>query len=149
MIDNFDSGKYSFLSNFYKSPIVYEDEVYPTSEHMFHAFKTLDKEKRKWIINSGSPGTAKFRGRQVEMRKDWKDIRYMIMSKAVLLKFEQNEEIAELLIGTGDEILIEGNTWHDNIWGDCYCLRCADIKGQNFLGQILMNVRTELKERRQ
>lgn len=144
MIDNFDSGKYSFLSNFYDSEVMYEGKVYPTSEHMFQAYKAKDIEMRSWVRNAPGPGIAKSRGQRVDMRDDWKEIRQMIMSKAVKLKFQQNAEIMELLIDTGDQLLIEGNTWHDNIWGDCYCPRCTDIEGQNLLGKILMEVREEM-----
>jgi len=117
MIDNFDSGKYSFLSNFYNSEVKYKDKVYLTSEHMFHAFKTKDKDERDWVVNAPDPGTAKSRGRRVKMRSDWKKVRFLIMNKAVSLKFEQNPRIAKLLMDTGNELLIEGNSWHDNIWG--------------------------------
>lgn len=34
MIDNFD-GEYTFLSNFYESPMTIQDITYPTNEHFF------------------------------------------------------------------------------------------------------------------
>jgi len=39
------------------------------------------------------------------------------------------------LLATGNEELIEGNTWGDTFWGVC------DGKGLNKLGQLLMVVR--------
>jgi len=56
----------------------------------------------------------------------------------VRAKFEQNPDLAAKLIATGDEELVEGNTWGDTYWGVCRGV------GQNKLGKILMNVRQEL-----
>lgn len=67
------------------------------------------------------------------------------MLRIVRSKFNSNPEIAEKLIATYPETLVEGNHWHDNTWGDCSCARCRDIPGKNLLGQILMTVRDELR----
>jgi predicted NAD-dependent protein-ADP-ribosyltransferase YbiA (DUF1768 family) len=50
-----------------------------------------------------------------------------------------------MLLATGDEELIEGNTWHDNTWGNCVCQKCQDIPGRNMLGMLLMELRTEIR----
>jgi hypothetical protein len=42
-------------------------------------------------------------------------------------------------------MIIEQNTWHDNYWGDCTCLRCFRI-GENYLGRIWMDLRDEYAE---
>jgi predicted NAD-dependent protein-ADP-ribosyltransferase YbiA (DUF1768 family) len=47
--------------------------------------------------------------------------------------------LADRLLLTGDEELIEGNYWHDHIWGVC------DGTGTNWLGKILMEIRDELR----
>jgi predicted NAD-dependent protein-ADP-ribosyltransferase YbiA (DUF1768 family) len=49
------------------------------------------------------------------------------------------------LLDTGDEELVEGTTWHDNIWGNCSCPKCKNIPGQNRLGKLLMQIREEIK----
>ena len=49
------------------------------------------------------------------------------------------------LLETGDEELIEGNRWHDNVFGSCFCPKCGD-KGQNMLGKLLMELRDKLKK---
>jgi hypothetical protein len=57
-----------------------------------------------------------------------------------------NERLAHKLLETGDAVLIEGNYWHDNEWGDCRCkdrLECQ-AEGQNLLGLELMRVRGEI-----
>lgn len=60
-------------------------------------------------------------------------------------KFAAGSMLAQSLKDTGKEVLVEGNLWHDNFYGDCKCDRCNDIKGQNLLGKLLMQVRDELK----
>ena len=45
------------------------------------------------------------------------------------------------LLESSNYYLIEGNNWHDNYWGKCYCAKCTKIDGQNKLGAILMKLR--------
>jgi len=66
------------------------------------------------------------------------------MSGLVTQKFMRYDDLKTKLINTGTARLIEGNTWHDNIWGDCSCPRCVGITGQNHLGKILMQVRKDI-----
>ena len=45
----------------------------------------------------------------------------------------------------GNTPLVEWNRWHDQRWGSCVCGRTAcDTDGENRLGQILMQLRTDL-----
>ena len=143
MITEFD-GKYAFLSNFFYAPFVYDGIIYPTNEHFFQAMKTLDQEKRKQIAEAKTPGAAKRMGRQVQLREDWEQVKYTAMRVGVERKFDAHPGLAKKLIATGDAILIEGNSWHDNTWGSCLCPKCADIAGKNWLGEILMERRKEL-----
>ena len=143
MITEFD-GKYAFLSNFFYAPFVYDGIIYPTNEHFFQAMKTLDQEKRKQIAEAKTPGAAKRMGRQVQLREDWEQVKYTAMRVGVERKFDAHPGLAEKLIATGDAILIEGNSWHDNTWGSCFCPKCASIAGKNWLGEILMERRKEL-----
>ena len=143
MIIEFD-GKYAFLSNFFYAPFVYDGIIYPTNEHFFQAMKTLDQEKRKQIAKAKTPGAAKRMGRQVQLREDWEQVKYTAMRVGVERKFDAHPGLAEKLIATGDAILIEGNSWHDNTWGSCFCSKCAAIAGKNWLGEILMERRKEL-----
>ena len=52
----------------------------------------------------------------------------------------QNPELGNKLLETGNQELVEGNTWGDIFWGVC------NGKGQNWLGKILMMVRDEIRE---
>ena len=144
MIERFE-GKYEFLSNFYPSEIEYEGVVYPTVEHAFQAAKTLDINEREEIAKLATPSLAKKAGRSVKLRSDWENVKDEVMLACLRTKFSI-PELREKLVATGDEWLIEGNTWHDNYWGDCSCPKCAGIKGKNTLGYLLCVVRREILE---
>ena len=101
--------------------------------------KTLDINKRRAIANASTPGLAKKMGRSVSLRPDWEDIKDDVMLEGLYRKFT-NDELAEWLLDTGDEELVEGNWWGDRYWGVCNGI------GQNKLGKLLMKVREELAE---
>lgn len=138
MIDKF-RGKYWFLSNFYESPIEDENITYPTVEHYFQAQKTLNREEKLKISKATKPAKAKKMGRQVNLRKDWEDIKLQVMEKALRLKF-QDPALRKKLIATGDEELVEGNPWGDRYWG------VYNGSGKNKLGKFLMKIRKELQD---
>lgn len=143
MIVEFD-GDYAFLSNFYPSAIYHDGITYPTNEHFFQAMKTLDIETRKAIAAAPTPGAAKRMGRHVALRPDWEKIKVDVMRLGLMLKFT-DAELAEKLLATGDEELVEGNWWHDNTWGNCHCTECSRKGGRNLLGMLLMELRKELQ----
>lgn len=146
MIDCFD-GHWAFLSNFYWHEIEFEGIKYPTNEHFFQAMKTLDEDERLEISRCLTPGRAKRMGRRVALRPDWESVKEDVMFEALCLKFA-DEQLADWLLETGDSILVEGTTWHDNEWGNCSCPKCAHIEGKNKLGKLLMKVRDMIKEER-
>ncbi len=143
MIVEFD-GEYEFLSNFYHSPFTHDGITYPTNEHFFQAYKTLDIAEKKAIAAAETPGQAKRMGRNVKLRPNWEQIKVDVMKLGLRLKFS-DPELAAKLIATGDEELIEGNWWHDNTWGNCHCPKCSRSGGRNLLGMLLMELRKELQ----
>jgi len=145
MISEF-KNKYFFLSNFYRCSIIIDEKQWPTIEHIFQAAKTTDLDKREYIRNLKFPKEAKQYSKKIDLRSDWEKVKYDIMYGAVYFKFNQNKDLASKLISTNDQYLIEGNYRHDNIWGNCYCDKCKNSKGQNLLGEILMKVRKDIWE---
>ena len=145
MIHGFDN-KYSFLSNFYACQVTYEGITYPTSEHAFQAAKSLDPNVRKWVAAAPTPGQAKWRGRAVELRSDWEEVKDKVMLDIVREKFKNEDMRVRLLatIGEGYDGFCEDNYWHDNYWGNCNCSKCRNIEGKNMLGKILMEVAREV-----
>lgn len=138
-------GEYDWLSNFYYSPFVYQGILYPTNEHFYQAWK-FPADARQMIAALDSPGKAKRIGRKAPLCWNWDAIKVEVMKTGLLEKFK-NPELAEKLIATGERVLIEGNYWHDNFWGKCTCDKCKNIKAQNMLGKLLMEIRNQLSGR--
>lgn len=132
-------GKYDFLSNFYQTPIKYEDIEFPSSEHAYQAAKTLDKKERERIAKISSPAIAKKEAKKLKIRSDWESVKKDIMFDILKIKFS-NRELQEDLLRTENAILIEGNWWADTYWG-CIVKHEHELSGDNTLGELLMKVR--------
>lgn len=132
-------GEYAFLSNFYPSPVMFLGLTFPTSENAFQAQKCYILTDKEQFLTL-TPGQAKRRGRKVNLRPDWEQLKDEVMYRIVDAKFRQNSNLRYLLVSTGDAYLEEGNTWGDTYWGVCNGV------GQNKLGEILMRVRSELRQ---
>jgi ribA/ribD-fused uncharacterized protein len=151
MIVSFD-GKYKFLSNFYLgegSAVIINGIVYETTEHAFQAGKFIKRSDRKAVAGCASPGDAKrFARAHAKLhegnRPGWKDCDISIfwMLKVLRLKFE-HPLMAKKLLATGTELLIEGNNWGDDFWGQVRC--DSGWRGENWLGILLMHIRYELR----
>jgi N-glycosidase YbiA len=137
MIDKFE-GTYRFLSNFWPCEVQFEGETYPSVEHAYQAAKTDDEEQRANIRLAPDAKTAKRLGKKVTMREDWDDVRLQVMASLLAQKFAQGSELANQLLATKNQQLVEGNWWGDTFWGVC------KGKGENHLGELLMKQRRNL-----
>jgi ribA/ribD-fused uncharacterized protein len=137
------TGDYGFLSNFFTlaAPIQHDGVSYPTVEHFYQAMKSLSPDKRRTIASIPYAGGAKKYAYSIYLRPDWEGVKIPIMRLGLTLKFAGNPELKIQLLNTLTYILVEGNYWHDNIWGNCLCPKCANIRGQNLLGYLLMEMR--------
>lgn len=133
-------GQFRFLSNFWASPIVKSDGfTYPTAEHAYQACKFNWAADRAKIRLAPSPADAKRLARKMTLRPDWDRMKVDAMGRVLRLKFTPGSELAAMLLETGDAKLIEGNTWGDTFWGVC------NGQGKNILGNLLMDIREELR----
>lgn len=142
VIDSFTiSAGYFWLSNFFETPV----NGYGSTEAYYLAVKTIDKADRE-RFKTMDPKTSKKEGRKLTLREDWDVIKDAVMFDAIVYKFDENEFLQEKLIATYPALLVEGNTWHDNYWGDCHCgvrPEC-ETPGKNMLGHMLMTARAAL-----
>lgn len=130
--------EHGYCSNFYRAPILIDDEIWPTVEHYFQAQKSYSHEDQAMILHCATPKEAKFAGYHVKLRPDWEKVKEDIMLRGLRAKFKQHSDLKEKLLSTGDAALHEDSPW-DKYWG------YAKGKGQDRLGKLLMQVREELK----
>lgn len=139
MINSF-RNEHRFLSNFYPCEIYYEGLYYPSVENAFQAAKTSDI-KEKEAMTRMTAAESKKAGREVQRIPEFENTKFYIMEVLLRIKFRHPDLLTKLKATTGE--LIEGNTWHDNIWGMCVCEKCANKEKQNWLGRLLMKIRDE------
>jgi ribA/ribD-fused uncharacterized protein len=130
------------LSTYSRHPFFLDDKEWPSVAHYFHALKFEDPDYQEKIRKAPHPKKAKALGRSrlKRIRKDWKDVRVTVMTRAVYTKCRTHQDVAEKLLETGDNDIIENNAY-DYYWG---CGR--DRRGENWYGKVLMNVRNKLRE---
>ena len=129
------------FSNFSPHPIRLKGKTWPTSEHYFQAQKFVGTEHEEAVRRAKSPMVAARMGRSRKrpLRRDWEAVKDDIMREALRAKFQQHAELKTLLLSTGEARLIE-HTTNDRYWGDG-----GDGAGKNRLGQLLMELRAELR----
>ena len=136
-------GPYGCLSNFSRHGFQLDGLYWRTVEHFFQAQKFPGTIQARLIQHARTPADAKQLGRSrtVPLRSDWEEVKDEVMRRGVLSKFEKHGDAREILMGTGDEDLIEESP-SDYYWG------CgADGTGENMLGRILMEVRSLFRAR--
>lgn len=100
--------------------------------------KSDQKDDVAHVLRSLNAGVAKRRGRKLTIRSDWNKVKDDVMLELLRLKFAI-PDLRDKLLATENATLIEGNTWGDTYWGVCRGI------GDNTLGVLLMQVRSEIK----
>lgn len=136
------NDQYGCFSNFSAHWIKLDGKSWPTTEHYFQAQKFVGTEHEDAIRLAHSPKNAANMGREHKrpLRADWEEVKDDVMRRAVRAKFEQHEEIRQILLETGDAEIIE------NAPGDYYWGIGSRGDGKNMLGILLMEVREQLRE---
>jgi ribA/ribD-fused uncharacterized protein len=73
------------------------------------------------------------------MNPEWLSLRVQTMREILCAKVQQHEYVKRKLLETGDRVLVE-DSWRDGFWG-----WGKDRRGTNRLGQLWMEIRTELQ----
>ena len=131
---------YGSFSNFAPSPIVLASFVWPTVEHFFQASKFLDYriQDKIRVLSSPMDAAKEGRNRAYPLRDDWETVKDSVMLRALRAKFFQHHHLKVELMETGNAQLIE-HTINDSYWADG-----GNGEGKNRLGELLMQVRSEL-----
>jgi predicted NAD-dependent protein-ADP-ribosyltransferase YbiA (DUF1768 family) len=126
---------YGVFSNLFRSPIVFEDEVYPTAEHAYQAGKARRKEVRDWLM--AAHGLYYW-----DIVPGWSVKKFDRMKAVLVAKFTQHADLRRVLLDTKDARLVEAATVDspvNRVWGEVNGI------GKNMLGILLMEVREQLR----
>lgn len=106
------------------------------------------------IMHTDDPEQCKILGREFFDGFDaalWKKTRFVVVKRGIRAKFSQNPQMLETLLATGNAILAECSP-RDKDWGILLSTSDPEVqditkwRGENLLGQVLMEVREELRE---
>lgn len=141
----------TFLSNFWPAIVSYGAGTYPSVENAYVAAKigavpppegkapSTPLEQAAVELLTCKPGNAKRIGKRFPMVAGWDGFKLDVMRTLVTQKFAK-EPLRSMLLITGDEELVENNSWNDTWWGVCRGV------GENNLGKLLMTLRSGLRQ---
>lgn len=142
-------------SNWYPAKFTVQKHEYANTEQYMMAEKAnlfQDSKIHSLILKEKNPAECKKLGRLVAgfNESKWQNCRCKIMVTGCYAKFSQNPRLKEVLLATGNKILVEASPY-DDIWGIKMSKDAKGIenpnywKGLNLLGFCLMEVRELLK----
>lgn len=152
-MDNYVFFYKNEFSNFHPAPYTRNSIRFRTSEQGFMYDKAMyfgDAEIAKEILLAKTPWEAKKLGRKVRGFDEykWSQQREECMYNNCYAKFNQNEHLKRLLLGTAGKRLVEASS-RDKIWGIGHNMNFAPHSnprywGLNLLGKTLDKVRDQL-----
>ncbi len=138
------------FSNLFQRVMEFEGEHFSCAEAAFQAGKPRRPEVRAWLLAAPSPALLAMTAHILptwEIASGWSQGRYDRMLRVVRAKFTQHADLAAILLSTGDARIAESARWDNDVnqrWGEVPDGK-GGWKGKNWLGEILMKVRDELK----
>ncbi|KAJ7449680.1 DUF1768-domain-containing protein [Mycena latifolia] len=136
------NGPHSDFNQFSLHPVTYNGAVYPTSQHLFQAFKfhghRPDLAEKIRMAPTAEAVFSIAHSNKSSARSDWFSINVSKMEEALFLKFSQHPLLQQELLSTGDSELYQ-DSLTDSFWGVG-----SDLLGCNELGQALERVRQRL-----
>lgn len=137
---------YGVFSNLHRTPVTFEDQVFPTAEHAYQAGKAAKPAVRDWILSAPTPALVAMAAHGLytwDIVPTWSKIKFDRMRGVLRAKFSQHPDLRDLLLLTGNARLVEVGTTDNavnRLWGE------VNGKGKNMLGVLLMEVRDELRQ---
>lgn len=117
-------GEYAFMSNDYPVLIILDNKVWYNAESIYQSYRAED-DMSKSLIRELPYRNIKDYESYFTPREDWENIKDEVLYLITMEKFTQHEDLAKKLIATGDVKILDG-----------------------FLGDILMKVRKEIRDKR-
>ena len=147
-------GELNPLSNFHEARFMCEGDFHCSEQYIQWKKSTFfnDSIVERRILNSTDALDSKDIARDIkDCDKDsWNENAEELCYERIKQKFLQNPHLQEVLVNTGNKILVEA--CYDNIWGtglplsDKNCLVENKWKSVGILGRILMKIRDSLQE---
>ncbi len=156
---------YGAFSNLFRRPVTVAGTEFPTVEHAYQSLKPRDPRVRAWllaapapslvaiaahVLPSDEPDPSLVMGRAADSllgfhtRPGWSRLRYPWMLQCLDAKFDQHQDLGDLLLATGSAEIVEAGTIDDEAgrrWG------IVNGRGCNYLGRMLTRVRAKLSGR--
>ncbi|KAJ7252758.1 hypothetical protein B0H12DRAFT_610908 [Mycena haematopus] len=136
------NGPHADFDQFSPHPVIYNGVTYPTSQHLFQAFKFLghrpDIAEKVRMASTSELAFKIAHANTASIRGDWFSLSKAKMEEALFLKFSQHPLLQQELVSTGDSELYQ-DSMTDSFWGVG-----PDLLGRNEFGLILERVRESL-----
>ena len=143
------------FSNFYETVFKLDEVEYKSAEHAYEGIKAKtfgDEETFGKILKAKSAQSAKSFGNKVKDFKEetWKEKQDEVMKTVLRAKFTQNLELRKKLLDSEDKVLANADS-RDKYWGIGTSANTSMAKdpkkwkGENKLGAMLMELRTQIK----
>lgn len=131
------------LSTVSRHPIELEAETWASVEHYFQAQMAGSDTWAEKIKSAQTPELAHKLGNVWYKRKKrgWKNLRRVMMTRALYTKAQMYPAVKEEILNTGDELILE-TSMYDHYWGIG-----RDQRGENMLGKVWMDIRRKLQEK--
>lgn len=127
-------------------PFLYDFEMSQDDVDLIPSWRLSATEQLAEGVRVASSAHGAFRlaqdGKEFQ-RPDWSAIKVDVMRMILRAKASQHEYVRRKLLATGDRELVE-NSWRDDFWG-----WGPNRDGQNMLGKLWMELRTEFRAAQQ
>ena len=147
-------GSHCPLSNFHAAPFTSEGQKYRhVEEYLFikKAEFAQDDVAKKKIFAASTPAECKSIGRNIKVDfQQWRTKEIDVMKAALFEKFHQNPHLKDYLVNTNEQTLAEASP-SDRFWGigaglgQVASRQEQTFTGKNKLGELLMELRTQLR----
>lgn len=138
----FYEQEFYVLSNFSSFTLQWKGIRFDTSEAAYHWEKFPNHPDLQESIRTAISAHEAFKIAQENkdlIRLDWNFVKVQIMRDILFEKVQQHEYVKKKLLETGERKLIE-NSWRDDFWG-----WGPNKDGQNQLGKLWMDIRSDIR----
>jgi len=137
---------YGVFSNLYNRSIEFEGQTFKNAEYAYQYGKSDDPKVRAWLMQAPNARLLAVVAHQLGawdgVKAGWNVRKVERMRGVVRAKFEQHEDLRDILLSTRNARLVEAGTVDNTVnrfWGQ------VNGRGENMLGRILMDVRADLR----